>query len=79
MDKSTGATTDVGQITIEVSDGGPGWDANIRHLRDLYAEKTGLGLSFCELVAELHDGTLEIFEAEGGGAGVRLILRTRGA
>lgn len=65
---------DLGRFVIEVLDAGPGWDANIDHLRDVYARGIGLGLSFCELVAELHSGTVEIFRAETGGAGVALVL-----
>ena len=62
------------KVLIEVRDVGPGWDAHIGSLRDIYARGIGLGLSFCELVADLHQGKLELFEPEGGGAGVRMTL-----
>ena len=66
----------LGVVAIEVRDSGAGWNESVRHLRDVYAQSRGLGLSYCELVAELHDGSLEIFQAPGGGAGVRLQLQT---
>lgn len=65
-------------LVIEVTDDGPGWGTSIRDFSDIYREGSGLGLSFCELVAELHDGEIELFTAEGGGAGVRLELVPRG-
>ena len=65
----------LGLVTIEVRDSGAGWNESVRHLRDVYAQSRGLGLSYCELVAELHEGALEIFRAPGGGAGVRLQLQ----
>ncbi|MDA1193685.1 MAG: protoglobin domain-containing protein [Planctomycetota bacterium] len=65
-------------IRIEVTDEGPGWPPEIREFRDIYREGSGLGLSFCELVAELHEGHIELFDAPGGGAGVRLDLIAHG-
>nr|MDJ0523159.1 ATP-binding protein [Planctomycetota bacterium] len=62
-------------VIVEVTDQGPGWDATIREFKDIYALGSGLGLSFCELVAELHQGSIELFNATSGGAGVRLVLR----
>lgn len=62
-------------VEIRVRDAGPGWDAQIEALRDVYARGIGLGLSFCELVADLHQGKLEIFHPRDGGAGVLMTLR----
>lgn len=62
-------------LTVEVTDEGPGWGPRIRSFRDIYTLGSGLGLSFCELVAELHGGTIDLFAAPGGGAGVRLTLQ----
>lgn len=63
------------RVVVEVTDEGPGWDAAVREFKDIYALGSGLGLSFCELVAELHRGTIELFQSASGGAGVRLVLR----
>ncbi len=64
-----------GRIVIEVTDEGAGWDPSVKKFEDIYNLGTGLGLSFCELVAELHGGHIELFAAPTGGAGVRLVLR----
>jgi signal transduction histidine kinase len=64
-----------GRVIVEVTDEGPGWDAAVREFKDIYALGSGLGLSFCELVTELHQGSIELFRASSGGAGVRLVLR----
>jgi signal transduction histidine kinase len=63
-----------GGTRIEVTDEGPGWAPTVREFRDIYSLGSGLGLSFCEVVAELHHGRIELFRAESGGAGVRLVL-----
>ncbi|MDJ0973770.1 MAG: protoglobin domain-containing protein [Planctomycetota bacterium] len=62
-------------VELRVRDSGPGWDAHIQSLRDVYARGIGLGLSFCELVADLHQGKVDLFQPEGGGAGVVMTLR----
>lgn len=62
-------------LVCEVLDEGPGWPAGIKAFQDIFALGSGLGLSFCELVAELHDGRIELLRREEGGAGVRLLLR----
>lgn len=62
-------------VVIRVMDEGPGWDASVREIQDIYALGSGLGLSFCEVVAEHHGGTIKLFTAQSGGAGVRLHLR----
>ena len=67
------------QVELRVRDSGPGWDAHIHSLRDVYARGIGLGLSFCELVADLHQGKLDLFQPEGGGAGVVMTLRALAA
>ena len=64
-------------VLIEVTDDGPGWGTAIREFEDIYREGSGLGLSFCELVAELHEGHIDLFTTDGGGAGVRLRLLER--
>jgi signal transduction histidine kinase len=61
-------------FSIEVHDEGPGWT----WLPDGQRMEIGgmrLGLAFCELVAELHAGNLEMFTSTTGGAGVRLALQ----
>ena len=61
-------------FSIEVHDEGPGWT----WLEDGQRMEIGgmrLGLAFCELVAELHAGNLEMFTSTTGGAGVRLALQ----
>jgi len=62
-------------VVVEVTDEGPGWDPSVKEFKDIYALGSGLGLSFCELVSELHQGSIELFRAPSGGAGVRLLLR----
>ena len=62
-------------VIVEVTDEGPGWDPSVKDFQDIYALGSGLGLSFCELVTELHQGRIELFRATSGGAGVRLVLR----
>ncbi|MDF1700487.1 MAG: protoglobin domain-containing protein [Planctomycetota bacterium] len=69
--------TPEGGVSIEVTDDGPGWGRTIQDFSDIYREGSGLGLSFCELVAELHDGHIELFTTAQGGAGVRLQLAPR--
>lgn len=61
-------------LVCEVLDEGPGWPAGVKAFQDIFALGSGLGLSFCELVAELHDGRIELLRREAGGAGVRLLL-----
>lgn len=63
------------RLILEVCDEGPGWGAHIATFKDIYTLGSGLGLSFCELVAELHSGTIDLFAAPGGGAGIRITLR----
>ncbi len=61
-------------FSVEVHDEGPGW----AWLPDGQRMEIGgmrLGLAFCELVAELHAGNLEMFTSTTGGAGVRLVLQ----
>jgi signal transduction histidine kinase len=62
------------ELLLEVTDEGPGWDPRVRTFKDMYNLGSGLGLSFCELVAELHDGRIDLFTAPGGGAGVRITV-----
>jgi signal transduction histidine kinase len=62
------------EVVCAVEDEGPGWPTGVRHIEDLYDLGTGLGLSFCERVADLHDGRIELFRAPQGGAGVRIRL-----
>lgn len=69
-----GAGSAPGAVTLEVTDQGPGWDPDVEEVKDIYSVGTGLGLSFCEIVAELHGGAIELFRAASGGAGVRLTL-----
>lgn len=62
------------RLVLEVCDEGPGWAGHIATFKDIYTLGSGLGLSFCELVAELHAGTIDLFAAPGGGAGIRITL-----
>jgi signal transduction histidine kinase len=62
------------RILLEITDEGPGWEPEVRDVQDLIHRGRGIGLSFCELVAERHRGTIELFNCEDGGAGVRLEL-----
>lgn len=62
-------------LVCEVLDEGPGWPSSIKSFEDIFTLGSGLGLSFCELVAELHDGRIELLRREQGGAGVRLTLQ----
>jgi len=66
--------TRAGGVQIEITDEGAGWSPDIREFRDIYRAGSGLGLSFCELVADLHRGRIELFTAPSGGAGVRFEL-----
>lgn len=66
----------LGKLVLEVTDEGPGWGPSIRSFKDIYTLGSGLGLSFCELVAELHEGAIDLFAAPTGGAGVRLVIGT---
>jgi signal transduction histidine kinase len=74
-----------GRVRIEVCDNGPGvpsehrekifdkfWQAEIgrRHER----HSTGLGLTFCKLVAEEHGGTIQVAESPDCGCVIRLEL-----
>ncbi|MHC5010602.1 MAG: protoglobin domain-containing protein [Planctomycetota bacterium] len=65
-----------GALCIEVRDDGVGWAPGVHDLEDLQGRGEGLGLAFCDLVADLHEGTVELFRAPEGGAGVRLLLNT---
>lgn len=72
------AAGDPDGVVIRVMDEGPGWPPSVREIKDIYALGTGLGLSFCEVVAELHGGSIDLFTAPSGGAGVHLHLRSVG-
>lgn len=63
---------DGGVVVVEVADGGPGWPPHVRSVADVVAGRSGMGMSVVEDVVEGHGGTVELFAAAGGGAGVRL-------
>lgn len=65
-------STDGGGGVLEVTDGGPGWPPHVRSVADVVAGRSGMGLSVVEDVVEGHGGAVELFQAQGGGAGVRL-------
>jgi signal transduction histidine kinase len=68
------AEGDALRMVLEVRDDGVGWPRSALALEDARRPLGGLGLAFCELVAEIHHGTVELFRAAEGGAGVRLNL-----
>jgi two-component system sensor histidine kinase KdpD len=69
-------------LRLTVSDRGPGVpdDLKRRVFEPFFrapaqgARGTGLGLTICKTIAELHDGNLEVLDREGGGASFRLEL-----
>lgn len=67
-------------VTIEVSDNGPGVPKNRRkHIFDLFystkgSKGTGLGLAVAQKIAQEHKGRIEIDDAPEGGALFRVIL-----
>ncbi len=65
---------DEGGVVLEVTDTGPGWPAGARTIEDLDRPESGGGLGYCASAARLHGGSVELFEAPGGGAGVRIHL-----
>jgi len=74
------ARQDGQELCIEVADDGPGIPRDLRDrvLEPFHTDKvqgTGLGLAVVSRVAERHDGRVEIDDAPGGGAVVRMILR----
>ncbi|MGE0191434.1 MAG: protoglobin domain-containing protein [Planctomycetota bacterium] len=68
------ALEDERTLSLTVTDSGPGWPLGVRDVADTYALGSGMGLAYAEYVAGLHDGSVELFQAPGGGAGVRLRL-----
>jgi signal transduction histidine kinase len=64
-----------GGLIVDVTDGGPGWPDGVRDVADVYVAGGGTGLAFCEFLADLHDGSIELTRPPGGGAGVRIRLR----
>jgi signal transduction histidine kinase len=64
-----------GGLLLEVSDGGPRWPDSARSVDDAVSAAGGMPAAFCELVTELHGGSIDLLRPPGGGAGVRLRLR----
>jgi signal transduction histidine kinase len=70
------------QVVLEVADRGPGVPQAMREriferfARDGgdHARGSGLGLAIVRAVAEAHGGTVEVGDAEGGGAAFRVML-----
>ncbi|HLE13301.1 MAG TPA: GAF domain-containing sensor histidine kinase [Anaerolineales bacterium] len=72
------------QITIEVSDTGPGMrESDLAHLFEKffrahategYAQGTGLGLVICKRIVEAHRGTIEVESQVGVGTTIRVHL-----
>lgn len=69
------AVPDHRAVEILVQDDGSGWSAPGEGLGDAYAGGIGLGLSFCEFVAEAHHGHAQRRPSSLGGAAVLLWLR----
>ncbi|MCM2257298.1 MAG: GAF domain-containing protein [Vicinamibacteria bacterium] len=69
-------------VEIEIGDTGPGIPADLRpRLFQKFAASgpghgTGLGLAFCRLAVEAHEGTLELRRREGAGAVFAFTLRS---
>jgi signal transduction histidine kinase len=66
-------------IELEVEDTGPGLlpDARSHLFEPFYTTKvtgTGLGLSTSRRIVEAHGGTIEVLDAPGGGACVRVCI-----
>lgn len=70
------------QMIIEIADSGPGVPPNERErifekfaqVKDSERRGAGLGLTFCKMVTEAHDGSLTVGESNLGGALFRLTL-----
>jgi len=73
---TTAAGTTISQLLIEVEDNGPGIQPD--HLERIFEKfgrfstenpavqsSTGLGLTFCRLVVEAHDGTISVTSVPG--------------
>ncbi|KYF63434.1 hypothetical protein BE11_10210 [Sorangium cellulosum] len=72
-------------VEVVVRDEGPGIPVHLRdHIFDRYARLDGrgaglsagrgLGLTFCKLAVEAHEGTIEVRDNEGGGCCFRVLL-----
>ncbi|MCC6216219.1 MAG: hypothetical protein IT376_15250 [Polyangiaceae bacterium] len=64
------ARRDARALVVSVTDDGPGIARTAR---------TGLGLSFCRLVAEAHEGELQVERVEPSGTVIRIVLPPDGA
>ena len=67
---------------ITLSDSGPGIDPQVRArlfepLVTTNASGTGLGLTICRQIIELHDGRIEVIDGPGAGARFRITLPVR--
>ena len=68
------ALTD-GGLLLEIADGGPGWPEGSREADEAVTAAGGVPQAFCELLTDLHGGTLELVRPPGGGAALRMRLR----
>lgn len=63
------------EVIIDVVDNGPGIPENVRarifepfFTTKTVGEGTGIGLAFCHRVIDTHNGSIHVYQAEGGGA-----------
>jgi two-component system, NtrC family, sensor histidine kinase HydH len=73
---------EAGQLAFTVRDFGPGLPSAVRErifepFVTTHAHGTGLGLAVAKRIVELHGGTIEARDAEGGGAEFRIVLPAR--
>ena len=64
-----------GGLLLEIADGGPGWPEGSREVDEAVTAAGGVPQAFCELLTDLHGGTLELVRPPGGGAALRMRLR----
>ncbi len=90
LDNSIAAMDGHGEIAVEahqdgehdiitLRDGGPGVAAEVREplfepLVTTKAQGTGLGLTICSQIVDLHGGTIELMKQDAGGAAFRIRL-----
>ena len=71
------------EVVIDIEDNGPGIPENVRarifepfFTTKTVGEGTGIGLAFCHRVIATHNGSIQVNEADGGGARFTIRLST---